>query len=923
MCHRRSIPPPSLLATLFAAAVSVASGARGAPGGENPAFTFEVVDTTRHAGYYAALAFGPGGVPAVSYQEGERLDLWYAERTGGPWQTRAVSTALETGFVSSLAFDQAGEPLISFDSPIEHYVRLARRQGGNWSSEPVDYTRQGFTSSTALAIDSQNRPWIAYQKMSEAWIAHRDGSGWVLDLVDDDGITGWFPSMVLHQDAPHLSYGHVTESRIRYARPLGTGWDMEIADPGPVGAATYTSLAFSPGGEPAISYRDDIRADLRFTERNAGDWTVTVVDSAGDVGHHTSLAFDSAGEPWIAYLDRGAADLLLAHRASGAWTIERVDTTGRVGSHASLRFDPQGHAMIAYLDATNGALKLARRVDPAPGPRAESSAALGSRAGERDDARGRSTPHAPAADAPVAAVQEDRPTLDACAVFEPVPPERAERALANIPAGFSDVLVAHGFDQPTAFCLVPGGRALVTERRTGLVRLVQNDAIHASDPAGAIDSVRSGTNEEGLVGIALDPRFPAHPYAYVSYDWSGGPLQRVERFTLVGDLVNATDGALALDPTSVRAVLPALPDSNVAHNVGGLRFDRDSMLVIAVGDDGTKCASQDLTSMRGKLLRIDIRGIPAGPGAAPPLEGLAPPDNPWASHPDPRARLVWQNGLRNPFSFSLDPMTDEAFIADVGQIVYEELDHASSPGMNFGWPHHEGPMPTTFHCVEADTTNSAPPIAGYFYPPGPRTIISAGVYRRPFLSPGFPAEYEGNVFYVDFYLGAMKRLRRTASGFEPAPPVAGQPNATDWLTGLEYPVFFDVRAGAIWYLEMFSPYPEPGSGELRRLSWIPTTDAGPSPKPFQLAPPRPSPARGPITVVWTLSHPARAEVVVRDLAGRFVRTLHAQRALEPGQHERVWDGHDASGSRAAPGLYIVELRVEGQGRSSRTVALLR
>ena len=64
MRQRRLTPPPSLLVTLFAAAVNVASGGRSAHAGENPEFTFEVVDTTRHAGYYAALAFGPGGVYA-------------------------------------------------------------------------------------------------------------------------------------------------------------------------------------------------------------------------------------------------------------------------------------------------------------------------------------------------------------------------------------------------------------------------------------------------------------------------------------------------------------------------------------------------------------------------------------------------------------------------------------------------------------------------------------------------------------------------------------------------------------------------------------------------------------------------------------------------------------------------------------------
>jgi glucose/arabinose dehydrogenase len=502
-----------------------------------------------------------------------------------------------------------------------------------------------------------------------------------------------------------------------------------------------------------------------------------------------------------------------------------------------------------------------------------------------------------------------------------VAPARAAQAAAVVPSDFADHLVAQGFDLATGFCFVPGGRAFVTERRTGRVRLVQGNAIHPADPAGTIDSVRSDTNEEGLVGVALDPRFPEHPYVYVSYDVVGGPTQRVERYTLTGDLSNTAGGALALDPSSARPVL-VLPDSNVAHNVGGLRFDRDRMLIVAVGDDGAKCASQDLVSLRGKLLRVDVRGIPAGAGPPPALETLVPPDNPWASHADPRARIVWQNGLRNPFSFSLDPFTNEAFIADVGQIVYEELDWAPEPGMNFGWPHHEGPIPTIFHCVEADTTGSAVPIAGYFYPPGPRTIISGGAYRHPLFGPGFPAEYEGNVFYAEFYLGILHRLRRTASGFEPAPPVPGQPGA-GWAVGLEYPVWFDVGLdGGLWYLAM-RPFSGPAAGQLRRIAWIPTTDAAPVPPAFELAPPRPSPARGPVTIAWSLPRATRAEIAVCDVAGRHVRTLAAGEAFAAGPHTRVWDARDTAGGRVPPGLYLIELRVAGEGRRTRVVALLR
>jgi hypothetical protein len=46
--------------------------------------------------------------------------------------------------------------------------------------------------------------------------------------------------------------------------------------------------------------------DLRYAYRTAGarDWTVTVVDSTGDVGSALSLDVDATGAAHIAYLDR-------------------------------------------------------------------------------------------------------------------------------------------------------------------------------------------------------------------------------------------------------------------------------------------------------------------------------------------------------------------------------------------------------------------------------------------------------------------------------------------------------------------------------------------------------------------------------------------------------------------------------------------
>jgi hypothetical protein len=76
----------------------------------------------------------------------------------------------------------------------------------------------------------------------------------------------------------------------------------------------YSSLAVTPGGQPAIGYYDSTNADLKYAVFNGSNWTTSVVESAGGVGAHASLAFSPAGVPAISYQDVINGDLKYAVR---------------------------------------------------------------------------------------------------------------------------------------------------------------------------------------------------------------------------------------------------------------------------------------------------------------------------------------------------------------------------------------------------------------------------------------------------------------------------------------------------------------------------------------------------------------------------------------------------------------------------------
>jgi glucose/arabinose dehydrogenase len=496
-------------------------------------------------------------------------------------------------------------------------------------------------------------------------------------------------------------------------------------------------------------------------------------------------------------------------------------------------------------------------------------------------------------------------------------------AQAILPDGFSEQIFLGGIDLATSMTFLPDGRLLFLEQRSGRVRMLVNGAPSPIDPVFTVDSV-SYSSERGLLGVAVDPGWPVRPYVYLQYTYGGAPEAHISRYEAIGDLDFTGNGAFTLDPASRFHVITSLPDSHTIHNGGTLRFGPDGRLYSSHGDDGGSCGAQSKQILRGKILRLDVSGLPAGPGGPPPLSAITPADNPFVAHPDQRARLVWQFGLRNPWSFQVDAPTGDLFIADVGELSWEELDQATAPGLNFGWPMYEGPM-RKLECVTADTAAGITmPIAAYDrteFPIG-GTIVTAGRYRRPASGSGrFPAEYDGDVFYSDMFEGFLRRLRWNGTTWETAPPVPGQPSAEDWARGLDGVSDYAIGPeGALWYLR-WSKDITFFSGQIGRIAHdgvtsVPRSSAGE----LGLAA-FPSPGSGTVRLAFELPRPSRVRLRVFDVAGRVVHEALPSAILAAGRHEVGWDGRVAGSAPAPAGLYLARLDVDGRATHRRFMRL--
>lgn len=476
-------------------------------------------------------------------------------------------------------------------------------------------------------------------------------------------------------------------------------------------------------------------------------------------------------------------------------------------------------------------------------------------------------------------------------------------AQPSLPDGFAVQTVTLGpfVSQPTGFAFLPDGRLLVTERATGYVHLVPT----TSTVSAVIDTIPNvtSTGERGLLGVAVDPGWPARPYVYF-HSTQVGSVIHITMVTASGDLVNPASTSLSLGNPYV--LLDDIPDLASTHNGGTLRFGPDGYLYASVGDDVRACEAQNLDSPRGKILRLDVSQMPgAGPGPPPRLD-LAPAGHPYAG--SGWQPLVHALGLRNPFRFTIDPASGNLYIGDVGELTWEEIDElvqAGYTGNNFGWPEFEGPLQDP---LPAAADCSTPPFVDPIHvepnPPGAAAIICGPLYRTSATAPyAFPRAYDGDLFYVDFYAGWMRRLVNTGGSWALADSVPGQPSAANW--GADFSQISDLQLGpdgALYYISFTSG--STPQGVHRIVNTLPS-DVGERNHTPLLARVVPNPAslRLGVNIRFEVAPAHPTDIRIFDVTGRLVCTL------APSSTATLhWDGRSQDGHLAGAGLYFYRAR---------------
>lgn len=276
--------------------------------------------------------------------------------------------------------------------------------------------------------------------------------------------------------------------------------------------------------------------------------------------------------------------------------------------------------------------------------------------------------------------------------FATIPPEEGR---------FSKVTLVEKLNEPMELEVLDNFDVLFIERGGKIRRFVAESS--EIEEVGALEVYAQ--NEDGLLGLAKDPKFNQNQWIYLYYAPAGpDSINRLSRFTLVDGLIDKSSEKIMLEVPVFRGC---------CHSGGSLEFDSKGNLFISLGDDTTPFESDSYNpidersgrpdnvdaqktsgnsnDLRGSILRI----TPQPDGSYTIPEGnLFPPGTP---HTRPE---IYVKGNRNPFRISVDQRNGNLFWGEVGPDAskdslkrgpkgHDEFNLATKPGF-FGWPYFVG-----------------------------------------------------------------------------------------------------------------------------------------------------------------------------------------------------------------------------------------
>ena len=310
---------------------------------------------------------------------------------------------------------------------------------------------------------------------------------------------------------------------------------------------------------------------------------------------------------------------------------------------------------------------------------------------------------------------------------------------------------------------LPDGRAVILER-AGDIHIRTKDGMVVRSVAHVPIKPLTAT-EHGLLGVVAHPDFAQNHtlFLHASIGDTVADKDQVVR-AILGD-----DNKLTIDYAN-----PIIKIESPEKHNGSMMIIHKGFLWMAIGDTGADATppvirySSCLNKPNGKLLRMNLDGTAP---ADNPLSGLAmvtgcttDARTSGAYTMQPPDKRIWAWGFRQPYRFWIDPVTDLAWVGDVGEKAYEEVDIVSR-GQHHGYPFEEGStkynqgfMPPGGCKGMVPSTECAAPAYQYANGNSGDGCVIAGFILD---ACGWPEAYRSRYLYGDFNAGHLYTVQVT------------------------------------------------------------------------------------------------------------------------------------------------------------------
>ncbi|SEQ89063.1 Glucose/arabinose dehydrogenase, beta-propeller fold [Virgibacillus subterraneus] len=203
------------------------------------------------------------------------------------------------------------------------------------------------------------------------------------------------------------------------------------------------------------------------------------------------------------------------------------------------------------------------------------------------------------------------------------------------------------------------GNNFFLSQRDGSVIQIDGDLglVEVQDVEVSEDILHEG--QGGFLGFTLAPDFNTSKmaFAYHTYQEDGEILNRIISMSLKNNIWTEED-----------VLLEGIPGGEI--NTGGrIQIGPDEMLYATTGDTGQAEKAQELDSLAGKILRME-------------LNGEVPEDNPFDNS------YIYSFGHRNPQGLAWD-YEGNLYSSEHGESGHDEINLIKA-GQNYGWPVIEG-----------------------------------------------------------------------------------------------------------------------------------------------------------------------------------------------------------------------------------------